>query len=333
MAIGGGGLNGNNKNAGFNSTAQPAIANNPSLAGSNTNSSGTPGVGGVSSGSQGGFGGGLDNSGGFSINGSVAPSQTPVNQGGGTFNLPAYNATLGAPAAPTAASMIAGKTDPSTAAPATPAAPASNAGPAIYGLNGNQTLADWQKEQADTFNANQLAAQGQFNNALSGMPYNTQISGGNPYDQYVTNPATPGQASAAFSTPANAAAWNASGLNSQLANPTGTFQSQGADSSYANNQLNFLLNTLQRYGGVTGQNQFGNGFSPLITGQSGQTQGGLSQAASNGNTSGGLNLQTLLPLLMGLAQQNQGPAAGSYGNLGVTPQSDIRYPQNTDPNL
>ena len=229
---------------------------------------------------------------------------------GGTSVNPVWGSNGGAGSfTPKAGTPVNGPANPA------PANSLEDAGPAIYGLQGNQTLGDWQKEQSTTFNNNQLAAQGQYNTALGQMPYNTQINNqGNPYDKYVANPASPGQASAAFQSPENAQAWQASGLNSSLANSNNSFAaSRGQGSNYQDGQLNFLLNALQLHG-PGGQNRFGNSFSPVFTGQ-GQ-QGGLSQnSQGQQQNSGGLNLSVLLPLLLGLAQR--GPAAGSYGNLGV----------------
>ncbi len=212
-------------------------------------------------------------------------------------------------------------------APSPPTATATsvnppNNGSAIYGANGNQTLGDFQKWQSDEFNKNQLAGQQAFNGALGQMPYNTQVNATNPYDQYVANPATPGKASGAFQSPENASAWQNSGLSSQLANPGSTFTQGQGNNQYQNNQLLFLMNALQRFG-AGGQNRFGNGFSPIFTqsnlnglGNSSQNPGGY-QSGNNGSNNN-LGLAQLLPLLIGLGQQqNGGPAAGSYGNLGV----------------
>lgn len=347
MPIGGGGLNGNQNNPGVNS-----VGTNPSLAGpsavtptataSNFSSGGstaTPGLGGATP---------------TAIRPTATASNfapTPGVGGTGQSNT-AFNNTGSGEQAPTAMTgTVAGSVAPgagtSTAVKITPTMtggfnptattgglapyvpgtafdPAvdgkTNVGPATYG-NGHQTLGEFQTEQANTFNANQLAGQQAWNQTLAGMPYNTQINASNPYDQFVANPATPGHGSAAFQSPANQAAWQASGLQSQLANPTAGFaQSQPQNSNYGQNQLLFLLNTLQRYG-QGGQNPFGNSFSPTFTGQG--TQGGLSQTSTPGASSNGFSLNQLLPLLMGLAQngQSQGPAPGSYGNLGNSANS------------
>lgn len=329
MPIGGGGLNGNQNNPGVNSAGTPAA---PTVSNGSTS---TPGVGGTSVSNTNSASGesaptsfsGTNNSmtGGFNptnANAQVAKlaPQTMVNApqvGLGGFGNNTYIPGTPGTFDPNYRNPVGAGTTPPTAA--------STAGPAIYGTHGNQTLGDWQKEQANTFNTNQLSGQAQWNQALGQMPYNTQINATNPYDQYVANPATPGHGSAAFQSPANAAAWNASGLASQvnpLSNPNAGFaQSQPQNPQYGQNQLLFLLNTLQRYG-AGGQNQFGNTFSPTFTGQG--TQGGLSQASSGtNNSSSGLQLAQLMPILLGLAQQGGGgnyrnaPSAGSYGNLGV----------------
>lgn len=185
-------------------------------------------------------------------------------------------------------------------------------GPAIYGANGNQTLGQFQQWQADEFNKNQLAGLAAFNQARSQMPYNTTGNLANPYDQYVSSPATPGVASPATQ---NAGLWNNSGL------AAGNTFASGGNQDYQRNQLSFLLRALQNYG-PGGQNRFGNGFSPVFTGgqATGSPLNGLGNSTanpggyqSNSGSGSSFSLAQLLPLLLGLAQQ---PQNGAYGNLG-----------------
>ena len=294
-------------------------------------STATPGVGGVPSVSSNssGYGSALPNSPVGGASGTVVPvvgvSSNPAMAGAASssWNTPVAT-TQAIPHALGWTEDGSASTDPTIVANRL-AKQRANQGPAIYGANGNQTLGEFQQWQADEFNKNQLAAQRQFNAARDQMPYNTKGNLANPYDQYVTNPATPGQASAAFQSPANAAAWNNSGFASQMANPTSlatgnTFASDGGQ-DYRANQLNFLLQALQNYG-PGGQNRFGNGFSPVFTGDSpnGSLMNGLGNYSgnpggyqSNSGSGSGFSLAQLLPLLIGLAQQ---PGAGAYGNLG-----------------
>ena len=188
-------------------------------------------------------------------------------------------------------------------------------GPHIYGENGDMSRTAWQRKQAAEFNKNQLAGQADFNQARSQMPYNTTGNLANPYDQYVNNPATPGQPS----------------VPSPGALATGNTFASGGNQDYQSNQLRFLLSALQNYG-PGGQNRFGNSFSPIFTGgqQNGSLLNGLGNSAGNpggyqsGNNGqgGGFGLAQLLPLLIGLAGNNGGmsPQAGTYGNLGADPQ-------------
>jgi hypothetical protein len=224
-------------------------------------------------------------------------------------------------------------------------------GPAIYGANGNQTLGDFQQWQADEFNKNQLAGQKAWNDAAVA---NGGVPGAiNPYDNFVNNPATPGKASSAmtYATPAqyaqveamarrDAAAKQAASTVDTSSLATGNTFAGQSDPAYQSNQLQFLLKALQNYG-AGGQNRFGNSFSPIFAGgrQNGSLLNGLGNRAGNaggyqsGNNgqSSGFGLAQLLPLLMGLAQNNESMSQqqGTYGNLGMQNQTTIRPPQNS----
>lgn len=240
---------------------------------------------------------------------------TPVSGGNATSGLGGYTPGV-TPGSSAPTNGLGG----AITTPATSTAPAIDPGPALYG-NGHQTAGEFAAQQAATFNANQLAAQKAWNGSAAGVPYTTNLASSNPYDQYVNNPVNAGNylgtsTNPALNSPANLAAFNASGLQSQLANPSAGFAaSQPQNPQYGQNQLTFLLNTLRQYG-ANGQNQFGNGFSPLITGQGG-TQGGLAGAPQTAPSATGQGQQfDISALLQALASQNQGPASGSYGNLG-----------------
>jgi hypothetical protein len=173
--------------------------------------------------------------------------------------------------------------------------------------------------QADTFNANQLAGQQQYNNFLQNNPQFNGVAPANPYTQYVNNPATPGNASPALSSPANTAAWDASPANPANNNLGGSVS--GTPSSTTDNS-DFINKVLSLYGGLYGQNQFGNSFSPIFGGGNSAYNNlyGLGgQTNSTGTGLSGLDTNTLgqlLPLLLGLIRQAN-PNAGTYGNLGV----------------